>query len=150
RRIADEALRQAELLKADIENLGEGARQLSLAITHFSTVRKGDPACGARLSELRSDLPSYAAPSVVTPEGRVICSTDIGSIVNATAAAGLSDVLSRGGFHVGTYTPATATRGAMVPFFLRFAEKSEKPALVIVGLSLDWLGAHLARLKRPA
>jgi signal transduction histidine kinase len=151
-RIADEALRQAELLNADMANVAEGARQLSLAITHFATVRDGDPACAVQLAELRSDLPSYAALSVVTAEGRVICSSDkgAGSVVDATAAAQIRDVIGRAGFHVGTYTPATATRGAMLPFCLQFAQNSGKPALVIVGLSLDWLGAHLGELTRPA
>ena len=40
-RIADEALRQAELLNADMANVVQGARQLSLAIAHFATVRDG-------------------------------------------------------------------------------------------------------------
>jgi signal transduction histidine kinase/CheY-like chemotaxis protein len=151
RRIADEALRQAELLNADMANVAEGARQLSLAITHFATVRAGNPACAAQLVELRSDLPSYAALSVVTAEGRVICSTDkgAGSVADATAAAQIRDLIGRGGFHVGTYAPATATRGAMLPFGLQFTQKSGS-ALVIVGLSLDWLGTHLGELKRPA
>ena len=151
-RIADEALRQAELLNADMANVVHGARQLSLAITHFATVRDGDPACGAQLAELRSDLPSYAALSVVTAEGRVICSTDTatGPIENATAAAHIRDVISRGGFDVGTYMPATATRGAIVSFCQPFAQNSGQWAVVIVGLSLDWLGKHLGELKRPA
>jgi signal transduction histidine kinase len=152
RRIADEALRQAALLNADMTSVVEGARQLSLAITHFVTVRNGASACGAQLTELRADLPSYAALSVVTAQGRVICSTDkgTGSFLSVTAAAHLRQAISRGGFHVGIYMPATATRVAMIPFFLPFAENSGKPACVIVGLSLDWLGAHLGRLKRPA
>ena len=57
-RIADEALRQAELLNADMANVVEGARQLSLAITHFAAVHRGGAACGAKLAELQSDLPS--------------------------------------------------------------------------------------------
>src|SRR5262245_57230737 len=51
-RIGAEALRQAELLNADMSNVVEGARQLSLAISHFSTVRNGNPACSNRLVEL--------------------------------------------------------------------------------------------------
>jgi signal transduction histidine kinase/FixJ family two-component response regulator len=151
-RIADEALRQAELLNADMANVVQGARQLSLAITHFAPVRDGDPACGAKLAELRSDLPSFAALSVVTAEGRVICSTDTatGSVENTTAAAHIRDVIGRGGFDVGTYTPATATRGAIVPFCQPFAQNSGQWAVVIVGLSLEWLGKHLGELKRPA
>jgi two-component system, sensor histidine kinase len=151
-RIADEALRQAELLNADIANVVQGARQLSLAITHFATVRDGDPACAAQLAELRSDLPPYAALSVVTAEGRVICSTDTGtgSVDNATAAAHMRDVISRRGFDVGTYMPATVMRGAIIPFCQPFAQNSGQWAAVIVGLSLDWLGEHLGELKRPA
>src|SRR6266700_1488201 len=41
-RIAKEALRQAELLNADMSNVVEGARQLSLAISRFPAVRNGD------------------------------------------------------------------------------------------------------------
>jgi hypothetical protein len=125
-RIADEALRQAELLNADMVNVVEGAHQLSLAITHFAIVRDGDPACGARLAELRSVLPSYAALSVVTADGRVICSTDTGtgSVGDATAAAHIRDVISRGDFEVGTYTSATATRGAILPFSQPFAQNT--------------------------
>jgi signal transduction histidine kinase len=151
-RIAGEALRQAELLNADMANVVEGARQLSLAITHFSTVRDGESACATQLADLRSDLPSYASLSVVTEEGRVICSTDAGTgaVVNATASAHIRDIIRHGSFDVGTYMPATATRGAMLPFCLPFVENSGQRALVIVGLSLDWLAAHLGELKRPA
>src|SRR3954453_11432702 len=92
--------------------------------------------------KLRSDLPSYAALSVVTAQGRVICSTeaDTGWVENAAAAAHIRDVISRGGFDVGTYMPATAVRGAIVPFCQPFALNSGQWAVVIVGLSLDWLG----------
>jgi len=76
-RIGDEALRQAELLNADMTNVVEGARQLSLAITHFAAVQNGDPACRKNLEELRGDLPSYAMLSVVAEDGQVICTTEI-------------------------------------------------------------------------
>src|SRR2546430_1211613 len=103
-------------------NVVQGARQLSLAITHFATVRDGDPACVAKLAELRSDLPSYAALSVLTTEGRVICSTETGtgSIEDGSAATHIRDVISRGDFDVGTYTPAAATRGAILTFYQPF------------------------------
>lgn len=151
-RIAEEALRQAELLNADMANVVEGARQLSLAITHFAAVRDGDTACNAKLAELQSDLPSYAALSVVTAEGRVICATDTGtgSLEEATAGAHVRDVISRGDFDIGIYTPAAETRGAILPFSQPFAQNSGQSAVVIVGLSLDWLGRHLGDLKRPA
>jgi Protein of unknown function (DUF1614)/HAMP domain len=76
--------------------------------------------------------------------------TGTGSLENAAAAAQIRDVISRGGFDVRTYLPATATRGAIVPFSQRFAQNSGQWAVVIVGLSLDWRGNHLGELKRPA
>src|SRR5206468_3247454 len=67
-RLGDEALRQAELLNADMTNVVEGARQLSLAITHFVAVQNGDPACRKSLADLRGDLPTYAMLSVVAED----------------------------------------------------------------------------------
>ena len=46
----------AELLNADMTNVVEGARQLSLAITHFVAVQAGDPACRKNLADLRGEV----------------------------------------------------------------------------------------------
>ncbi|MCW3475757.1 hybrid sensor histidine kinase/response regulator [Limobrevibacterium gyesilva] len=150
-RIAEEALRQAELLDADMSNVVEGARQLSLAITHFATVRNGDPACRRSLEGLRADLPSYEVLSVIADDGQIICTTDSGAgpFAGAAAIAHVRDVIGHGKFETGTYTPATPTRRALLPFCMPFTLKSGRHAVVVVGLSLDWLGAHLGDLKRP-
>jgi signal transduction histidine kinase/CheY-like chemotaxis protein len=151
-RIGAEALRQAELLNADMSNVVEGAHQLSLAISHFSTVRSGNPACSNRLAELRSDLPSYASLSVIAADGKIICTTDSSSSgsVDAAFLAHIDAIIERGDFDVGTYLPPAGKRAAMLPFCLPFTIDSGGHAVVIVGLSLDWLSAHLASLKRPA
>ena len=47
-------------------------------------------------------------------------------------------------------SPPAGDRGAMLSFCLPFTMESGGRAVVIVGLSLDWLGAHIARLIRPA
>ena len=154
-RIGAEALRQAELLNADMSNVVEGARQLKgLAISHFSTVRTGDPACSNRLAELRSDLLGHATLSVIRVlTGRIICTTDSGASgsVDATFLAHIDAIIDHGDFDVGTYLPAK--RGSAQPCCrsaCRSRWNSGGHAVVIVGLSLDWLGAHLAGLKRPA
>jgi len=148
---AEALLRQAELLNADMSNVVEGARQLSLAISHFSTVRTGNRACSNRLAELRSDLPSYAWLSVIGADGKIICTTDSSSSgsVDAVVLAHIDTTINRGDFDVGTYLPPAGERAAMLPFFLPFTMESGGHAVVIVGLSLDWVGAHLAGLKRP-
>jgi signal transduction histidine kinase len=151
-RIAGEALRQAELLDADMSNVVEGARQLSLAISHFRNVFAGDSACRGDITRLRGDLSSYASIAVVAADGQVICSTDdaSGAYVSPAEAAHVRAVVERGRFDVGTFMPPTGQRGPILPFSLPFTLASGRPAVVVLGLSLDWLGAHLGDLKHPA
>ncbi len=151
-RIGDEALRQAELLNADMTNVVEGARQLSLAITHFVAVQAGDPACRKNLADLRGDLPSYSMLSVIAEDGQVICTTDADAPewANAATIAHVREIIQQGGFDVGTYMPASAEHSAFLPFCLPFTTLAGRHAVVILGLNLDWLGQHLGELKRPA
>ena len=151
-RLGDEALRQAELLNADMTNVVEGARQLSLAITHFVAVQAGDSACRKNLADLRADLPSYSMLSVVAEDGQVICTTDADAPewANAATIAHVRGIIQSGAFDVGTYMPPTAERGAILPFCEPFTTTAGRHAVVIVGLNLDWLAQHLGELKRPA
>jgi signal transduction histidine kinase len=151
-RIAGEALRQAELLNADLSNVVEGARQFSLAIAHFNSVKAGDKACRNDLIGLRGDLPSYTLISVVADDGQIICSTEsaIATYAPAAEVAHVREVISHGKFDVGTYMPSSPSRGPVLPLSLPFTMASGRQAAVVVGLSLDWLGAHLGELKRPS
>jgi signal transduction histidine kinase/CheY-like chemotaxis protein len=151
-RIAGEAMRQAELLNADISNIVEGARQLSLAISHFTSVTTADPACRADLEHLRVDLPSYTMIAIVGADGQLVCTTEpaAAAFVGAAEVAHVRDILVHGRFDVGTFMPATASRGPVLPLCLPFTMASGRQAVVVLGLSLDWLGAHLGELKRPA
>ena len=149
-RIATEAMRQAELLNADLSNLVEGARQLSVAIAQYPLVQAGDGGCAAPLNAMRRALPQYAVLSVVAVDGQVICSTDAAqqSVTEAGVARHLNDVAAAGEFEVGTFLPEVPGRPAVLPFCLPFTLQSGHPAIVMVGLSLDWMGAHLGQLKR--
>lgn len=151
-RIAGEALRQAELLNADMANIVEGARQFSLAVSHFANVRAADPACRADLVGLRGDLPSYTMLSVITDDGQVICTTEPAgpAYIGAEGAAHVRGIINHGKFDVGTFMAGTPSRGPILPLCLPFTTNAGKQAVVVVGLSLDWLGAHLGELKRPA
>ena len=150
-RIAGEVLRQAELLNADVANIIEGARQLSLAISHFPSVAAGSPTCRADLDSLRGDLGTYTMLAVVSSDGQLICSTENNApaFVGAAEIAHVREILHHGRFDVGTFMPATASRGPVLPLCLPFTMQSGRQAVVVLGLSLDWLGAHLGELKRP-
>ncbi len=151
-RIASEALRQAELLNADLSSVVEGARQLSLAISHFANVRAGNPACKTDIADLRSDLPAYTMISVIGDDGQIICSTEQGAPAFAPSAdvAHVREIVNHGKFEVGTFMGGTPSRGPILPLCLPFTMTSGRQAVVIVGLSLDWLGGHLGELQRPA
>jgi signal transduction histidine kinase/CheY-like chemotaxis protein len=151
-RLGEEALRQAELLNADMTNVVESARQLSVAITHFAAVQNGDPTCRKNLADLRGDLPTYAMLSIVAEDGQVICTTEVDAPqwANAATIAHAREVIASGAFDVGVYMPPTPERGAIVPFCLPFTTTTGRHAIVMVGLSVDWLAQHLGELKRPA
>ena len=129
-RIADEALRQAELLNADMSSVVEGARQTALAITHFAAVRAGDPACRANLAGLRADLPSYAVLSVVAEDGAVICSSDPGAPqwADAPVLAHLRAVFDKGTLRYRRLHPADpdAWRDAAILHALRHRYRASR------------------------
>ena len=152
-RLTEEAMRQAELLYGDLNNVIEGARQISLAISYFDAVRRLDPACGDRLRALRGVLLSYQLLAVLADDGTVLCST-LGKAAEPAPAYQLEAVqsaLRTGEFDTGRYVPPGAGLGAMLPFSLPFtAADGQHRGVVLVGLGLDWLARQLAATKRPA
>ena len=150
-RMGEEALRQAELFNADLSSVVEGARQLSLAISHMPMVQTGDAACRTRLTELDGELPAYAVMQVVTWDGRIICTSDSEpEQLSAEAKGRLRETIEKGSFDIGVYLPATPSHGAIVPICLPFTMTDGQRAIIMLGLSVDWLAQHLSTLKRPS
>lgn len=151
-RIPDEALQQAELINTDMRSVMEGARQFSAVMARFLTVRTLDPGCAAHMEEVQGDLPSYAVVSVRDPAGRIICSshaerasdTMAQHCMHADAPAALGVVRS------GLFTPATDTRGAVLPLCVAFSATEGRVGYIVMELSLDWLAGHLLELRLPA
>jgi len=150
-RMGEEALRQAELFNADLSSVVEGARQLSVAISHMPMVQAGDAACRTRLTELGDELPEYAVLQVVTWDGRIICTSDSDpEQLSAEAKGRLPATIEKGSFYIGIYSPATPSHGAIVPIYLPFTMADGQRAVIMLGLSVDWLAEHLSTLKRPS
>jgi signal transduction histidine kinase/CheY-like chemotaxis protein len=150
KRISAEALRQADSLSVDMSNVVEGARQISVAITRFTAVRAGDPACRRDLMDLLADLPSYAMLSVVAEDGQVICSSEADALrADSAVLADLRRVLDKRAFGMGLYMPATTSHGPIMPGYLPFITTSGRRAVVLAGLNLGLLATHLRTLKGP-
>jgi signal transduction histidine kinase len=150
-RMGQEALRQAELFNADLNSVVEGARQLSLAISDMPMVQTGDAACRTRMIELDDELPAYAVMQVVTSDGRIICTSDSEpEQLSAEAKGRLRATIGKGSFDIGVYLPATPSHGAIVPICLPFTMADGQRAVIMLGLSVDWLAEHLSTLKRPS
>ena len=150
-RMGEEALRQAELFNADLSSVVEGARQLSLAISHMPMVQTGEAACRTKLTELGDELPAYAMMQVVTWDGRIICTSDSEpEQLSAEAKGRLRATIEKGSFNIGVYLPATPSHSAIVPICLPFTMADGQRAAIMLGLSVDWLAEHLSSLKRPS
>jgi signal transduction histidine kinase/CheY-like chemotaxis protein len=151
-RLAEDVLSEAQLLNADVASVVEGARQLTLAISHLSAVLHADAVpCRARLLELRAELPFYSVIAVVAADGRLVCSTDPTAPANASQAqiAHVRHVLADGGFDVGVVVPHPGGVQSVLPFCLPFTLADGERGVVIADLSLAWFSQHLGALKRP-
>ena len=151
--LAEDALRQAQLVNADLISIVESARQMTTAVSRIEPVHRLDPSCVAPLMALRAALPSYVALAVLGGDGSVICADglDASDLAHRTAFAGAAEAQQSGRFQIGLYTPPQGGHGAMLPFYLPFtAENGTSHGIVMAGLSLQWLTEHLMDFKRPS
>lgn len=150
-RIPGEALQQAELINSDMRSVMEGARQLGAAMARYATVRGLDSRCVGHMHEVQGDLPSYAVVSVRDGQGRLVCSSN-----PEAASAALEQHCARPGHapdpwvvRTGLFTPATGTRGPVLPLCIAFPATEGRIGYLVLELSLDWLAGHIAELPLP-
>jgi signal transduction histidine kinase len=144
------ALHQAELIDGSVGNIVEGARQLMIAVSNFDRVRNLDPGCSEALAALRGELDNYAFLTVTDAAGKAICSSAPEPVQDANLQPIVRATLAQGRFTVGQYTPDRTGLHPYLTFGLpTFGGDGKVRALVIAGLSLDWLGHYLAALKLP-
>jgi two-component sensor histidine kinase len=150
RQIADLALRQAELIHADLTSIADGARQVLAALATIDPIRRLDPACGTILQELRRQLDRYQDATLFDAAGRPVCATDPALAKAALPTPELNVVLARGAFAIGRFQPGGPGQKAHLPFAYPIrGEGGEIEGVLRLALSLDWLGRHLDELKRP-
>ena len=145
------ALHQAELINLAVGSIVDGASQVMTAMGEVEPIRALSPDCGASLNGLRSHLHSYVFLTVANADGSIACPSS-GVPTQPGFAELVGAALSRRGVAVGRYSPAMP--GLPEPFIC-LAQASPtvpgQPALVMIaGLSLEWLGAHLTEIRRVA
>ncbi|MEJ1978945.1 MAG: cache domain-containing protein [Acetobacteraceae bacterium] len=145
------ALRQAELIDAAMGNIVEGARQLMTVVSHFNRIRNLEPACGGALTPLREDLENYTFLTVTDGAGKSICTSAAEPQPDSNLQPIVRSTIARGRFTIGEYTADPTGLHPYLTFGLPVLDADGKVhALIIAGLSLDWLGQRLAQLKLPA
>ncbi len=145
------ALHQAALINGTLGSIMEGARELMTAVAHSDRVRALDPRCGETLAAVRGDLETYAFLTVTDTAGRTICTSALQPQPEASLLPIVHAALAQGRFTVGQYTPDPTGQHPALTFGLPVAAPDGRVrALVIAGLSLDWLGGHLIDMKLPA
>ena len=143
-----DALHHAERIEADLAGLLDGGRQLAGVIAAIGSVQDRQPDCMAFLQAMRAALPAYDSLSIFTDDGEAICTTLVqpSDVLRLRNSALLRHSLHADGFAVGTYMPANAGRGAVLPVALPFlARDSLRRGVIMLTFNLEWLQQRLAR-----
>jgi PAS domain S-box-containing protein len=148
RDMADAALKQAELVSADIGSIVNGAEQMLGTLASSGLVRGLDPRCGERLATVQSKLVGYKAFVVFDTAGQAICATLPGPLNRIVRLPEFDMVIERRDFVIGRYEVGAVSGRP----FLAFGYPIEDDAgalqgVIIASLDLQWLGQHLAEFR---
>ncbi len=143
--VRQSALHKAELINLALGNVIDGAGQVMTTVDEWAAGDAPKSACNADLDRLRSRLPAYTFMAVVRADGSTIC--DSPQFPNGLDLGDLAKrALLKGSVVVGRYAAApepTICLGQASP-----AMPGQPPSVIVLGLSLDWLGRHLADMHR--
>jgi signal transduction histidine kinase/ActR/RegA family two-component response regulator len=149
--LGDLSVHQAELLAADIASINDGARILLSSAAEFHQVRTVSGGCGARLTAIRRNVPSFAFVMLIGQTGEVLCSSMPMSLTDTDHDGWIQDALAADGFRTGRFASSPAVPGGFLPFFLPLApEQGTQHLTLVAALDLNWLSTHLDQLKRSS
>ncbi len=147
------ALRLAQSVSSTQDDLFEGARQLLIALAQLPEVRKRDSkACNTLFANLLKQYPLYSTLGAADAKGDPFCSAiPIRKPFNVADRAWFQRAIQYRGFGVGDYTMGRVTGKASLHFgYPVLDDGGAVQAVVLVGLDLDWLNAHIAKSELPA
>lgn len=141
--------RLTTLVGAEIDQITEGARQLSSAIAEALAIAKSDQSrCGPLLRRLLQQHPRYRFLVVVDGRGNKVCTAPAGlDVFTLVEGRAFRDATVTGEFAIGDYLYEDG--GSLVMAHPIRNGREEGEFVVITGLSLEWLNSVIAQRKLP-
>jgi signal transduction histidine kinase len=145
--IRDDAQRMLRLVAAEQDRIGEGARQLLIALSEAPMVRSRNwPQCSEAAARVRAQVKGYSNIGVVSADGVVLCSA-LAVPPNASfRMSPLLAVLRRDvDFAAGTFQISQITGSKVLSYAIPLKDDSgARIGLAWASLDLDWLADHFA------
>lgn len=152
-RVHEEVLRLARMVANQQERTFEGARQLLAAMAAHAALRAAVPGeeCDQFLAQLVAQYPRYHTTNLFGLDGRAICSASpMPAGVSIADRRYFQAVLRGAPFAVGQYTVGRGTGQRSLHLAAPLlAGDGELRGVLVVALSVDWLGADLESLALP-
>ena len=141
------ALRQAELVNADIISILNNARQLGTMVGQVPPGREAVDRCTPKLTNYQQNLEQYRFLALYAGSDKsLICASD-GMPATLTRARPnwLTDLITTPDFAVGPLVADSFQNSRFWPIavHVRSGNDSEEPRVLIAALSIDWLTKHL-------
>jgi GAF domain-containing protein/cache domain-containing protein len=140
------ALKLAQAVSANQEQLIEEARQLLTTLAKEPRLRRGDlTACNIYLADTLSRWPRYANLGVIALDGSVACSALPHSGVNASDRLYFQEAVATRDFSVGEYQIGRITGKASLNFgYPLLDDTGQVEKIAFAALDLTWLNALAA------
>ena len=142
-----EALKQAQLIASDQDEIIQAARHLMIALDH--ALSRQAVSCGALVQALEPEYDRYALIAVSGRNGEVICassSIDVGSAVSLVHSQAAGQIETGSDLVIGEYTVWNGK--SVLPLLHPLRQAKDVHGSVLVLLDLNWLELRLKERAR--
>lgn len=151
--VAEQAQRLARLVAGQQVRTIEGAQQVLAAMAAHEAVRALRPGaeCDAFLARLVEAYPRYTIANVFTPDGLSLCSSARAAMAGVSVADRwyFREVMRSRAFAIGTYAVGRGSQRASLHLAAPLLEGEGVRAVLVLGLSVQWLTEDLQSLALP-
>ncbi len=150
--VEDEALRLLHLVNAEQQRIAEGAEQVLNTLAGAPAIQDNRPEfCQRLLTNLLQQSPRYTFAGTIGLDGHLICTPGpVNRDLDFSDRAYFRLARQTGGFVIGEYATGRYSGQPTIHMAKPFRDSKGKIAgVVVVGLSLNWLGQQLDGLDLP-